>query len=47
MTSTIAGYWAKWFPMSKDAHDTISRGAYYTTEVRDGLRIVSMNSDYG
>ena len=47
MTKVIASYWAEWFPMSKEATDTISRGGYYTAEVCDGLRIVAINSDYG
>ena len=41
----IVSDWEPWLP--KDCEKTIRKGGFYTTLVRKGLRIVSLNTNYG
>ena len=46
MTEEIAQYWKKWVNFSQEALETAISGGYYTMEIREGLRLISLNSDY-
>ena len=43
----MAEYWEALVPLPQSALDTIADGAYYSLLVRDKLRVLSFNSDYG
>jgi sphingomyelin phosphodiesterase len=47
LNEKMAGYWQRLAPLPPAALETIANGAYYTTLVQEGLRIISFNSDYG
>ncbi|XP_041349363.1 sphingomyelin phosphodiesterase-like [Gigantopelta aegis] len=44
MNAALAASWMKWLPAQ--ANETIMRGAFYTTLLRKGFRIVSINMNY-
>ena len=45
MTRRIAQYWQKWVEFPQEALETIANGGYYTMMIREGLQLVSINSD--
>ena len=47
LTKQLALNWQKWADFPQEALDTIARGGYYSVKVREGLRLLSFNSDYG
>ena len=47
LTKKLAQYWSDVVPLPQSALDTISEGGYYTLLIRDKLRLLSFNSDYG
>lgn len=42
--SEVAEQWKRWIPESES--ETVRYGGFYSTLVRPGLRIVSMNMNY-
>jgi len=45
LRSTLAEDWGAWLPA--DTKDTILKGGFYTTIVEKGLRLISLNMNYG
>ena len=46
MTKQIAQYWQDWVEFPQESLETIATGGYYTLMIKDGLRLISLNSDY-
>ena len=47
LTHKMAQYWESLVPLPQSALDTIEDGGYYTLLIREKLRLLSFNSDYG
>jgi sphingomyelin phosphodiesterase len=44
LRDALAEYWSNWLP--SDTIATIKKGGYYTTLIRKGLRLISLNMNY-
>lgn len=47
LTHNLSIFWEKWVDLSLEAKATIAHGGYYSMLVMKGLRIISLNTDYG
>jgi sphingomyelin phosphodiesterase len=46
-TVFMAGLWNYWVALPEDALETIRAGGYYSVLIRPGLRLLSINTDFG
>jgi sphingomyelin phosphodiesterase len=47
LTASLADFWQQWVELPDSALQTIRSGGYYTMLIRPGLRLMSINTDYG
>ena len=47
LTQYLSTIWEEWVELTPSAKQSIAEGGYYSLPVRNGLRIISFNSDYG
>ena len=47
LTSSLAEFWQQWVKLPSSALQTIRDGGYYTMLIRPGLRLMSVNTDFG
>ncbi|XP_004207961.1 sphingomyelin phosphodiesterase isoform X1 [Hydra vulgaris] len=45
LLDTLADVWSKWLP--EDTKETIKLGGYYTTLIDKGVRLISLNTNFG
>lgn len=46
-TAAIADFWQRWVAFPENALQTVRAGGYYTMLIRPGLRLMSLNTEFG
>ena len=47
LTDALAEFWQRWVELPENALQTIRAGGFYTMLIRPGLRLMSINTDFG